>query len=78
MTRQDTRHVVFFNHDDLNVDNGGGMNRIPFNDQNPNGPLELCLCFECGTPIVLDDKQKRICVVAPNLMRYSADFLAAS
>jgi hypothetical protein len=78
VTGQDTTHVVFFNHGDLKVDNEGGLNRMPFNDQNPNGPLELCVCAECGTPIMLDDKQHRIRVVVPNLMGYPADFPAAS
>ena len=78
VTGQDTTHVVFFNHDDLEVENEGALNRMPFNDQNPNGPLELCVCSECGTPIMLDDKQKRIRVVVPNLMGYSADFPSAS
>lgn len=74
VTGQDTTHVAFFNHDDLEVDNEGGLNRMPFNDQNPNGPLELCVCAECGTPIMLDDKQSRIRVVVPNLMGYSDNF----
>ncbi len=78
ITGQDTAHVVFFNHDDLSVDNADGLNRIPFNDQNPDGPLELCVCSDCGTPIMLDDKQGRIRVVVPNLMGYSADFPQAS
>ena len=78
VTGQDTTHVVFFNHDDLSVDNADGLNRIPFNDQNPDGPLELCVCSDCGTPIMLDDKQGRIRVVVPNLMGYSADFPQAS
>lgn len=76
VTGQPTTHVVFFNHDDLAVE--GNMNRQPFNDQNPDGPLELCTCAECGTPIMLDDKQSRIRVVVPNLMGYSADFPQAS
>ena len=78
VTGQDTTHVVFFKHDDLSVDNANGLNRIPFNDQNPDGPLELCVCSHCGTPIMLDDKQGRIRVVVPNLMGYSADFPQAS
>ncbi|MDG1852323.1 MAG: GFA family protein [Gammaproteobacteria bacterium] len=78
VTGQDTTHVVFFNHDDLSVDNADGLNRIPFNDQNPDGPLELCVCSDCGTPIMLDDKQGRIRVVVPNIMGYSADFPQAS
>jgi len=78
VTGQDTTHVVFFNHDDLEVDNEGGLNRMPFNANNPDGPLELCVCSDCGTPIMLDDKQSRIRVVVPNLMGYPADFPAAS
>ena len=78
VTGQDTTHVAFFNHGDLNVDNEDGLNRIPFNANNPDGPLDLCVCGECGTPIMLDDKEKRIRVVVPNLMGYSADFPEAS
>ena len=58
VTGQDTTHVVFFKHGDLSVDNEANMNRVPFNDQNPDGPLELCVCKDCGTPIMLDDKQR--------------------
>ncbi len=70
VTTQATTHVVFFNYGDLKVDNMAGLKRVPFNDQNPNGPLELCLCSTCGKPIMLDDKQKRIRVIVPNLMGY--------
>jgi hypothetical protein len=70
--------VVFFNHDDLNVDNLAGLKRQPFNAKNPNGPLELCTCGTCGKPIMLDDKQKRIRVIVPNLMGYDATNLAAT
>src|SRR3546814_9786131 len=48
------------------------MKRQPFNDQNPNGPLELCTCATCGSPIMLDDKQHRIRVIVPNLMGYGS------
>jgi len=78
VTGQDTTHVAFFNHGDFAVDNEGGLNRIPFNDQNPDGPLELCVCADCGTPIMLDDKEGRIRVAVPNLMGFSADFPAAT
>ena len=44
VTGQDTTHVVFFNHGDVAIDNPAGLNRQPFNDQNPDGPLELCTC----------------------------------
>jgi hypothetical protein len=71
VTGQPTTHVVFFNHGDLNVDNLAGLKRQPFNDQNPKGPLELCLCSKCGKPIMLDDKQKRIRVIVPNLMGHT-------
>ena len=70
VTGQATTHVVFFNHGDLKVDNLAGLKRQPFNDQNPKGPLELCTCGTCGKPIMLDDKQKRIRVIVPNLMGY--------
>ena len=72
VTGQDTTHVVFFKHDDLAVDNLDGLKRQPFNAANPNGPLQLCTCAECGTPIMLDDKQRRIRVIVPNLMGYDA------
>jgi hypothetical protein len=78
VTGQDTTHVVFFKHGDLKVDNMAGLKRQPFNDQNPKGPLELCLCKTCGTPIMLDDKQKRIRVIVPNLMGYDAKTLPAT
>lgn len=78
VTGQDSTHVVFFKHGDLAVDNTAGLKRQPFNDQNPNGPLELCVCGDCGTPIMLDDKQKRIRVIVPNLMGYDAGKLPAT
>lgn len=78
VTGQDTTHVVFFNYPDLSVDSLSGLKRIPFNDHNPNGPLELCLCESCGTPIMVDDKEKRIRVIVPNLMGYDAAALPAT
>jgi hypothetical protein len=78
VTGQDTTHVVFFKHGDLKVDNMAGLKRQPFNDQNPKGPLELCLCKTCGKPIMLDDKQKRIRVIVPNLMGYDEKKLPAT
>ncbi|MEM7042435.1 MAG: GFA family protein [Pseudomonadota bacterium] len=78
VTGQDTTHVVFFRHGDLTVENEGRLNRVPFNDQNPDGPLELCVCKDCGTPIMLDDKQGRIRAVVPNLMGFDPDALAAT
>jgi len=63
---------VFFNHGDLKVDNITGLKRQPFNEQNPNGPLELCTCAKCGKPIVVDDKQKRIRAIVPNLMGHTS------
>ena len=68
VTTQPTTHVVFFKHGDLDVSNPDGLVRQPFNAKNPNGPLELCCCKDCGTPIMLDDKVGRIRVVVPNLM----------
>ncbi|HWO11506.1 MAG TPA: GFA family protein [Polyangiaceae bacterium] len=76
VTGQASTHVVFFGHQDLKVENASGLKRQPFNDQNPGGPLELCTCGVCGTPILLDDKQKRIRVIVPNLMGYSEAGLA--
>ena len=78
VTGQDSTHVVFFKHDDLVVEGDSSLKRIPFNDQNPNGPLELCLCETCGTPLMLDDKESRIRVVVPNLMGYDAEKLVAT
>jgi hypothetical protein len=78
VTGQDTTHVVFFRHGDLKVDKPDALKRQPFNDQNPSGPLELCVCGECGTPIMLDDKQKRIRAIVPNLMGYDANALPAT
>lgn len=78
VTGQDTTHVVFFRHGDLKVDHPEKLNRQPFNDQNANGPLELCTCRECGTPIMLDDKQHRIRVIVPNLMGHEAAKMPAT
>ena len=78
VTGQDTTHVVFFKHDDLSVSNVAGLKRQPFNANNPNGPLELCVCGTCGAPIMLDDKQSRIRVIVPNLMGYDAAKLPAT
>jgi len=78
VTGQPTTHVVFFQHGDLKVDDAGGLKRQPFNDQNPKGPLELCTCAKCGTPIMLDDKQGRIRAIVPNLMGYDAKKLPAT
>lgn len=78
VTQQDSTHVVFFAHNDLEVDNLKGLNRIAFNDQNPDGPLELCLCAECGAPIMLDDKEHRIRAIVPNLMGYDVASLPAT
>ena len=78
VTGQDTTHVVFFKHLDLTVDNPGGLKRQPFNAENPNGPLELCVCAECGTPIMLDDKEGRIRAIVPNLMGYEEENLEAT
>ncbi len=78
VTGQDSTHVVFFNHGDLTVDNLDGLNRQPFNDQNPDGPLELCTCPTCGTPIMLDDKERRIRAVVPNLMGFDSEGLPAT
>ena len=70
VTGQQHTHVAFFNYDDLNVDHPEKMNRQPFNKENPDGPLELCTCSECGAALMLDDKQKRIRVAVPNVMGY--------
>lgn len=78
VTGQASTHVVFFRHGDLEVENAAGLSRQPFNDQNPDGPLELCTCSSCGKPIMLDDKQQRIRVIVPNLMGYDPASLPAT
>lgn len=78
VTGQDTTHVVFFNHWDLVVEAPDGLDRQPFNALDPSGPLELCTCSSCGTPIMLDDKEKRIRVIVPNIMGYDAANLPAT
>lgn len=78
VTSQGTTHVVIFNHKDVVVENLEGLDRQPFNTENPDGPLELCTCSKCGTPIMLDDKEERIRVIVPNLMGYDKESLPAS
>ena len=70
VTGQQTTHVAFFNYADLAVDHPEKLARQPFNKENPNGPLELCTCTDCGAVILLDDKQHRIRVAVPNVMGY--------
>ena len=36
------------------------------------------MCETCGTPVMLDDKQKRIRVIVPNLMGHDAQKLPAT
>lgn len=71
VTGQQSTHVAFFNYGDLEVDHPEKLARQPFNKDNPDGPLDLCTCEECGTPIMLDDKEKRIRVAVPNVMGYN-------
>jgi hypothetical protein len=78
VTGQHTTHVAFFNHADVKVDHPGKIKRVPFNKDNPNGPLEICLCTECNAVLMLDDKQKRIRVGVPNVMGYGAGFPKAT
>ena len=70
VTKQQHTHVAFFNHGDISVDHPEKMNRVPFNKDNPNGPLEICVCADCGAALMLDDKQGRIRVAVPNVMGY--------
>ena len=78
VTGQDTTHVVFFNSGDMVVDNADGMNRQPFNADNPDGPLELCTCADCGAPIMVDDKESRVRVIVPNLMGFDPSGMPAT
>ena len=78
VTAQPTTHVVFFEHSDLTVEGEGSLKRRPFNDRNPNGPIELCVCEACGKPIMLDDKQRRIRVIVPNLMGHDPQKMPAT
>ena len=78
VTGQGTTHVVFFNHAGLEVDTPDSLNRQPFNADNPDGPLELCTCSSCGTPIMLDDKQGRIRAIVPNLMGHESTSMPAT
>ena len=72
VTGQQTTHVAFFNWADLTGSDESKMNRIPFNEDNPDGPLELCTCADCGAALMLDDKEKRVRVAVPNVMGYDA------
>ena len=72
---QPTTHVVFFHHSDLEVDNADGINKQPFNDQNPDGPGESWTCSTCGTPIVMNDKLNRIRAIVPILWVTAMIFL---
>ena len=78
VTGQETTHVVFFKFDDLEIPNQGDLNRQPFNANNPDGPLELCTCPTCGQPIMLDDRQKRIRAIVPNLMGHDPESMPAT
>ncbi len=78
VTGQSTTHVVFFNHDDVVVDKPEHLERQPFNASNPDGPLELCTCATCGTPLLLDDKQNRIRAIVPNLMGFGDSIAPAT
>lgn len=70
VTGQHTTHVAFFRHADVKVDHPEKIKRVPFNKDNPGGPLEICLCTDCGAVLMLDDRQKRIRVAVPNVMGY--------
>ena len=78
VTGESSTHVVFFNHDDLVVENLDLVKRQPFNANNPDGPLVLATCGECGAPIMLGDKLGRIRAIVPSLMGYDASFPAAT
>lgn len=78
VTGQPTTEVIFFNHGDLKVDNANLIKKQPFNANNPDGPLELCTCATCGTPIMLDDKESRVRAIVPNLMGFDPATLATT
>lgn len=78
VTGQEASHVVFFKHADLRADDLKSLKRQPFNAKNPQGPLELCTCASCGAPIMLDDKQRRIRAIVPNLMGFDPESLPAT
>jgi hypothetical protein len=48
VTGQQHTHVAFFNYGDLKADHPEKMKRVPFNANNPDGPLEICLCGDCN------------------------------
>ena len=78
VTKQHTTHVAFFNYGDLKVDHPEKIKRVPFNANNPGGPLEICLCTECNSVLMLDDKLHRIRVSAcSRSLRGDARSLAA-
>jgi hypothetical protein len=61
-------HVAFFTHGDIQLDHPEKIKRVPFSKDNPNGPLEICLCSGRGAALVPDDSQHRIRVAVPNVM----------
>ena len=69
---QDITHLALFKHDDLIIENVRDLKIEPFNDQNLDGPLLMCSCIDCGRLIMIDDKEKRVHAIVPNLMRYDA------
>lgn len=70
VTGQQSTHCAFFRYADVTVDHPERMTRMPYNKDNPDGPLELCVCAECGSPLMVDDRQRRIRVEVPNLMGF--------
>lgn len=78
ITGKDHLHVTFFRYGDIEVDHPELLKRQPYNANNPDGPLELCTCSICGSPIMVDDKQHRIRVIAPGLMGYDEGKMPAA
>ncbi len=70
VTGQQFTHVAFFNYGDVKVDHPEKIKRVPFNNDNPEGPLEICLCAASGAVLMLDDRQKRIRVAVPIVTGY--------
>ena len=64
VTGQDTTHVAFFNHTDLEVDDLGNLNRQPFNEKNPEDHWSCALVQLVALPSCLminNAESERLC-----------------